>query len=82
MKDSCCNTKGSFSSWFCPSIVSVVVGVIMMTAGAGKFIAGPGMMSGVGGSVLGLFVSDASVASLGTLAIVLGYTAATIELVG
>jgi hypothetical protein len=82
MKDSCCGSKGGLSSWFCPSLVSVVAGVIMMTAGAGKFLAGSGMMSILGGSVLGVFGLDASAGGLFTLALVLGYIAATIELVG
>jgi hypothetical protein len=67
---------------FCPSIVSVVVGVIMMSASAGKFIGGAGVMAYVGGAVLGLFGLDASVGGLATLALVLGYTAASIELLG
>ena len=39
-------------------------------------------MTWVGGSVLGVFGVDASVGALATLAMVLGYIAATIELLG
>jgi len=82
MKDSCCSSKSGLSSWFCPSIVSVVVGVIVITAGASKFLGGATTMAWVGGSVLGVFGLDASAGGLATLALILGYTAATIELLG
>lgn len=66
---------------FRPTLVSVVVGVVMITAGAGKFMGGASVMSYLGSAVLGLFMSDASVVNFATLALVLGYIAASIELV-
>lgn len=82
MKDSSCCKQKWLSSMFCPTLVSVVVGVIMITAGAGKFMGGSGTMSYLGSAVLGLFMSDASVANFATLAVILGYIAASIELLG
>lgn len=61
MKDSCCNTKSGHCSWFCPSLVRIVVGVIMMSAGASKFLGGAATMTWVGGAVLGAFGLDTSV---------------------
>ncbi|MEI6711283.1 MAG: hypothetical protein WCK88_03515 [bacterium] len=60
MKDSCCTTKSGHCSWFHPSLVRIVVGVIMMSAGAGKFLGGATTMAWVGGSVLGAFGLDTS----------------------
>ncbi len=82
MKDSCCNAQSGLSTWFCPSLVRVVAGIIMMSAGAGKFLGWVAAMGFVGGAVLGIFGLDASVGWLATLATVLGYLAAAIELVG
>ncbi len=80
MKD-CCNSQGK-SAWFHPNLVRIVVGVIMMSAGASKFLGGSATMGWVGGAVLSAFGVDASVGALATLAVVLGYIAATIELLG
>lgn len=80
MKDSSCCKQNGLSTMFHPTLVSMVVGVIMMTAGAGKFIGGAVTMSYLGTAVLSVFLSDASVANLAALALILGYIAASIEL--
>lgn len=54
----------------------------MITAGASKFLGGATTMAWVGGSVLGVFSLDTSAGSLAMVALVLGYIAASIELLG
>lgn len=81
MKDSSCCKQTGLSAMFRPTFVSVVVGVVMMTAGAGKFIGGAEVMSYLGTAVLSVFLSETTVAGLGTLALILGYIAASIELI-
>jgi len=82
MKNSCCNSKEGNCSWFCPTFVRVVVGVIVMSAGASKFLGGSQAMAWAGGSVLGVFGLDATIGALAIVAIILGYIAASIELLG
>jgi hypothetical protein len=77
MKDSsCCNGAG-LNTWFCPNLVKVVAGVIMITAGIVKFLGGSQVMVLVGGMALSIFgVKEGSFINL---AMTLGYIAATIE---
>ncbi|MBP7806598.1 hypothetical protein KA057_02865 [Candidatus Gracilibacteria bacterium] len=75
--DSCCSNSG-LGRWFCPSIVGVVAGAIMIAAGASKFVAGPDMLTGVGGMALGIF----GISGHAQVAYYLGVIAAAIEVVG
>lgn len=77
MKDACCSNTG-LSRWFCPSIVSVVAGLIVIVAGLSKFIAGKQMLVGVGGMALGIF----GIEGHSQVALYLGGIAATIEVLG
>ena len=52
MQKDCCST--GLGKWFCPSIIGVVAGVIMMMAGLAKFAAVKGVLTWVGGAALGL----------------------------
>ncbi len=81
MKDSCCSNKSGLCSWFCPNFIGIVVGIIMVSAGIGKFMGGAASMWWVGGAALGVFGIDSTVGSMLTLATILGYIAATIEVV-
>lgn len=76
-KDACCTGTG-ISKWFCPSVTSVVAGLIMIAAGGMKFIAGKKMLVGVGGMALGVF----GVEGHAQIALYLGAIAATIEVLG
>lgn len=71
MQKDCCSNK-----WFCPSIVGVTAGVIMIAAGASKFLAGKAMLTGVGGMAL----SVVGVTGHSQIALALGIIAASIEL--
>lgn len=73
MQKDCCSNK-----WFCPSIVSVTAGLIMIAAGLSKFAAGKAMLGGVGGMALGVV----GVSGHGQIALGLGLIVATIEVVG
>ena len=53
----------------------------MVSAGIGKFMGGAASMWWVGGAALGVFGIDSTVGSMLTLATILGYIAATIEVV-
>ncbi len=76
MQKDCCSNTG-LGKWFCPSVTGVVAGLIMIAAGSMKFIAGKGMLTGVGGMVLGLVgVQNPQIA------LVLGTIAASIEVLG
>jgi hypothetical protein len=44
MKDSCCSNKSGLCSWFCPNFIGIVVGIIMVSAGIGKFMGGAASM--------------------------------------
>lgn len=76
-KDACCTGTG-ISKWFCPSVTSVVAGLIMIAAGGMKFIAGKKMLVGVGSMALGVF----GVEGHAQIALYLGAIAATIEVLG
>lgn len=76
-KDACCSKTG-LCKWFCPSIISVVAGLIMIAAGLTKFMAGKAMLTGVGGMALGIF----GISGHGQIALGLGLIVATIEVVG
>lgn len=78
MKDSCCSGNAGLGAWCHPNLVKIVAGVIMMTAGIGKFLWGSAIMAWVGGAALGIFGVDAT-GSLANVAITLGFIAATIE---
>lgn len=71
MQKDCCSNR-----WFCPSIVGVTAGLIMIAAGASKFLAGQAMLTAVGGMALGVF----GVTGQPQLALALGIIAASIEL--
>lgn len=73
MQKDCCSNK-----WFCPSIVGVTAGLIMIAAGASKFLAGKAMLTGVGSMALGVF----GVTGHSQIALALGIIAASIELLG
>lgn len=53
MQKDCCSKTG-MCKWFCPSIISVVAGLIMIVAGSMKFMAGKLMLVGVGSMALSL----------------------------
>jgi uncharacterized membrane protein YphA (DoxX/SURF4 family) len=73
--------KKVMSSWkFCPSIVGVTAGVIIVVAGLSKLIAGEQMLTGVGGMALGIF--GVAQGEMTSFAYVLGMIAAVIEVVG
>lgn len=55
MKESSCCSHSGLSAWFHPNLVRVVAGVIMITAGAIKFLGGSQVMVIVGGMALGIF---------------------------
>lgn len=76
-KDACCSNTG-LRKWFCPSIVGVTAGVIMMVAGLSKFIAGKGILTWVGGAALGIFGIQGHLQA----ALYLGAIAATVEVLG
>lgn len=75
MKDSC-NSQNKCSRWFCPTFVTLVAGMIMVLAGANKFLWGQQVMAGLGGTFLWFFWIEHVGAAL-----VFWYLAATIELV-
>lgn len=77
MQKDCCSKTG-LCKWFCPSIISVVAGLIMIAAGLTKFMAGKAMLTGVGGMALGIF----GISGHGQIALGLGLIVATIEVVG
>ncbi len=78
-KDACCNGNG-LCKWFCPSLTSLVAGLIMIAAGGTKLLAGKGVLTAVGGMALSVFgVAPGEMASL---ALYLGGIAAVIEVVG
>jgi len=78
MKESSCCSHSGLSAWFHPNLVRVVAGVIMITAGAIKFLGGSQVMVIVGGMALGIFgIWEGSYTNL---AMTLGYIAATIEM--
>ncbi len=69
--------KNGCGRWFHPTLVGVVVGLIMLTAGLSKFIAGDQMLTGVGSMALGIFdINNPEVAKI------LGTIAASIEVLG
>lgn len=72
--------KVSVRGWFCPSILGVVAGVIMLAAGIGKLIGGTQAFTFVGGMFLGLF--GVAQGEMATVALVLGAIAAVIETLG
>lgn len=73
MQKECCSNRS-----FCPSIVGVTAGLIVIAAGASKFLAGQAMLTGVGGMALGVF----GVTGQPQLALALGVVAASIEVLG
>lgn len=73
MQKDCCSNK-----WFCPSIVGVTAGLIMIAAGASKFLAGKAMLTGVGGMALSVF--GVAQGEMADVALALGIIAASIEL--
>lgn len=75
-----CQGTACRSCMFCPHLVGVVAGLIMLLAGTAKFMAGKAMLAGVGGMALGIFGLDGG--AYATLALTLGSIAATIEVVG
>lgn len=75
MQKDCCSNSG-LSRWFCPSIVSFTAGLIMIAAGASKFLAGQAMLTGVGSMALGVV----GVTGHSQIALALGSIAASIEL--
>lgn len=76
-KDACCSNTG-LGKWFCPSIVGVTAGIVMLVAGLSKFIAGKGILTWVGGAALGIF----GIEGHAQIALYLGAIAATIEVLG
>lgn len=76
MQKECCST--GMCKWFCPSITGVVAGLIMIAAGSAKFIAGKGMLTGVGSMAMGVV----GVSGHAHIALALGTIAAFIEVFG
>lgn len=74
MQKDCCSSTG-LGKWFCPSIVGVVAGIIMVFAGLTKFAGGEGMLTWVGGAALGIF----GIEWHAQIALYLGTIAAAIE---
>lgn len=77
MSSECCSKSG-VCKWFCPSIVSVVAGLIMIAAGSAKLLAGKAMLTGVGGMALSVF----GITGHAQIALALGTIAALIEVIG
>lgn len=74
MQKDCCSTTG-LGRWFRPTVIGVVAGVIVFSAGAMKFAGGQAMLTAVGNMALGIF----GVSGYPQLALVLGTIAAAIE---
>jgi uncharacterized membrane protein YphA (DoxX/SURF4 family) len=73
MQKDCCSS--GLGKWFCPSIVGVVAGTIMVFAGLSKFVAGKAILTWVGGAALGIF----GIEGHAQVALYLGTIAAAIE---
>lgn len=76
-KDACCSDSG-LGRWICPSVSGFVAGIIVIAAGAMKFLGGKAMLTAIGGMAL----SVVGVSGHGQIALVLGTIAATIEVLG
>lgn len=77
MSSECCSKSG-LCKWFCPSIVSVVAGLIMIAAGSAKLLAGKASLTYVGGMALSIF----GITGHAQIALALGTVAALIEFFG
>lgn len=78
MQKDCCSPGSGLCKWCCPTVLGVVAGLIVFSAGAMKFVGGQDTLTAVGNMALGIV----GVNGYPQLALILGTIAAAIEVLG